>query len=280
MLSGRFSENMMETREYPSVNDVYRKASLMSEKSIEKRRFSELKEKEIQKIDEEVEKNEEKNVRKKSNEDLNEDNDRKVSNSVHTSINSESPEFRKFSLDSGCQETVQTDNNSAFESDDYDDIYDDIYENVNRNGPVAEEDGPIYDVVESPYSSDSEHIYSNIDELSDTESHIYRNIDDLHGDTMKSNEVESDVESEGDDDYENLDFLHRSGDGEESDTSSVSYENLDFLDGNENKAEEDKNMKEKDTPPLIIPRRIPIPNENSKRRDFISTDENNTATNR
>ena len=220
-------------------------------------------------------------TRKTSDQVSNKENERKVSNSTQkysdenatrreseTSTKSNHPMDGKISpLNSECKEDEKSDSHASESEGYYDDIINDSYVKEDENGTLNNGDDPIYDVVDSPYCSDQEHIYSNVDELSETESHIYWNVDSLYENSRETN----DEGSEGDD-YENLDFLYRNCDADESDTSSVSYENLDFLDSNENR-EEKLTLEEEEEPPLIIPRRIPIPYEkNTKESTKLTND--------
>ena len=176
------------------------------------------------------------------------------------------------SIDSACEISRKTDTD-VYDSDDYDDVYDEIYENVNHRSNTTDEDGPIYDNVDCSCDSGSDHIYSNVDELSDAGSHIYTNIDSVFGGELESEE----------DDYENIEFVYRkcgsfenTNDADESENSSVSYENLDFLDGNENEAgDESRTQKEvEEKPPLVIPRRVPLVKKDVNVIDKLPSKEN------
>ena len=275
--SGRFSEDYVSRVESPSLEEIQRKAFAQSSKEISKHEKIDINNK--PKIEKAQQYTKEKVVGKEENDvDVQKEPEgARVDDTAKTAGNAvlklRSPDSSKSSsIDSACELSRKTDTDQFDSDDDYDDVYDDIYENVDKNGDVTDEDGPIYDNINNSYDSDSDHIYSNVDELSDAESHIYSNIDCLYRDTKKSN-----GEGSEDDDYENIEFVYRncgscehSTDADESESSSVSYENLDFLDGNENELEEDRNgEKDIDQPPLIIPRRIPILNGNNRKVDIV-----------
>ena len=266
---------MLGSGKRPIIDDVHRKVNLTTSKE------SGLKENEMQSIVEESTQSVDQKMRQDGNEALRTDSKQEVNStfqrqndiverqSNEAQIMLEQPDTGNLpSIDSPCQEVMQTDC-SVFDSDqDYDDVCDDIYENVNRNGSIRDEDDPIYDVVDGSYCSHLEHIYSNVDELSDDDSHIYWNLDSLYDESKKSSD-----EGTEEDDYENLEFFYRNFDADDSDTSSVSYENLDFLDGKENGIEEVRIQEEEEKPPPIIPRRKPISVETSKHTDIALINE-------
>ena len=284
LLSGRYSEDLVEKEEPSAFHE--RRPLPLTKKNSKRTKDSGAKEQGIKKKLEQEDQNGGEKTRKTSDQVSSEENERKVSSSMQkhsdeTATRRESETSTKSNhlvdgkispLDLECKDDEKSDSHASESEGYYDDIINDTYKNVDENDTLNNEDDPIYDVVDSPYCSDQEHIYSNVDELSETESHIYWNVDALYENSIEPNGEES----EGDD-YENLDFLYRNCDDDESDTSSVSYENLDFLDSNENK-EEKVTLEEENEPPLIIPRRIPVPYEKNKKEDIKLTNDKIPAT--